>query len=226
MNEELPAFVEVCALYKSYQGGVVQAVQGADFRVGRGEVVSIMGPSGCGKSTLLSLIGALDRPSGGKIVIDGEDLANRGALHRFRAQTIGFVFQFHHLVPTLTLLENVETPMVALGVGKRERRERAQALLSEVGLEKRLHFRPSQISGGERQRAAVARALINMPQLIIADEPTGNLDSENGDAVIELLLKRSRHQGATVLLATHNPEIALRTDRVLQMRDGRVLAPC
>jgi ABC-type lipoprotein export system ATPase subunit len=182
--------------------------------------VAVTGPSGCGKSTLLSLIGLLDRPTSGRVRIGGADLSGIARPAAFRARRIGFVFQFHHLVPTMTLAENVAAPMVALGVGRRRRRLRAQALLEQVDLVHRADFLPSRVSGGERQRAAVARALSNEPPVILADEPTGNLDSRNGAVVVDLLLQHARREGALVIIATHNPEIARLGDRHLALLDG------
>jgi ABC-type lipoprotein export system ATPase subunit len=186
-------------------------------------VVALTGPSGCGKSTLLSILGLLDQPTYGLVRIAGEDLAQVRSANMFRARHIGFVFQFHHMVPTMTLLENVMAPMIALGVPSAERKHRAAELLAQMGLSARATFLPAHVSGGERQRAAVARALINRPQLILADEPTGNLDSKNGELVINLLIEHARSQSALVLLATHNPEIARAANRQLALRDGRLI---
>jgi putative ABC transport system ATP-binding protein len=210
-------------LCRDYESGGVQALREVSFTAAAGRSVALTGPSGCGKSTLLSLIGLLDRPSRGRIQVAGQDLAQVRDAHAFRARQVGFVFQFHHLLPTMTLLENVEAPMVALGLPRRERRERAAAMLDRVDLGARAHFLPAQVSGGERQRAAVARALVNQPALLLADEPTGNLDSRNGQRVVDLLVAQARERGALVLMATHNPEIATALDQRIELRDGAVV---
>lgn len=207
---------------RRFAGGV-QALAGVSFTAHAGEVVAITGPSGCGKSTLLALMGLLDQPTTGRVILGGRDLASIRHPARFRARTIGFVFQFHHMVPTMTLVENIAAPMIATGVGRRERQSRAEALLEEMGLARRARFLPRHVSGGERQRAAVARALVNRPALILADEPTGNLDSRNGAVVVELLVRQARTQGALVIMATHNPEVAQVADWCLELRDGAVV---
>jgi putative ABC transport system ATP-binding protein len=217
--------LSVEGLGRDYEGGSVQALRDVAFSVGRGQTVALTGPSGCGKSTLLSLIGLLDRPSHGRILLDGADLAQVRDVHAFRARCVGFVFQFHHMLPTMTLQENVEAPMIALGLPRQARRERAAAMLAQVDLASRAHFLPAQVSGGERQRAAVARALVNEPAVVLADEPTGNLDTGNGRRVIELLITQARARHALVLVATHNPEIAAALDRHIELRDGRLVQP-
>jgi putative ABC transport system ATP-binding protein len=211
-------------LTRHYDRGAVRALAGVTFEAEAGEIVAVTGPSGSGKSTLLSLIGLLDRPTAGRIWIAGQDLAAVRQPSAFRARHLGFVFQFHHLVSTMTLAENVAAPLVPLGVPRRVRRARARELLERMGLSDRADFLPTHVSGGERQRAAVARALINAPPVILADEPTGNLDSHNGEAVLQLLLTAARSRGALVLVATHNAEIARRADRRLELRDGRRVA--
>jgi putative ABC transport system ATP-binding protein len=216
------AAVSTRDLVKHYDGGLVRAVDGVSLDVGRGEVVALMGPSGCGKTTLLNLIGSLERPDRGEVLIGGRPLDEHRPLHRFRARALGFVFQFHHLLPALTLLENVEAATYPLGLSRRVARERSIELLHELGLADRMHARPGQLSGGERQRGAVARALVNDPDLILADEPTGNLDSAGGRQMVALLLARCRARSATVLIATHNLEVAEVADRMLFMRDGRL----
>ncbi len=218
MNEGV--LLQVLGLGRDYDHGAVRALHAVDFTAGRGETVALTGPSGCGKSTLLSLIGLLDRPSRGCIRVDGIDLAGVQHGAAFRARRVGFVFQFHHMVPTMTLQENVEAPMVALGLPRAVRHKRAAALLSSMDLDTRAGFLPAQVSGGERQRAAVARALVNQPDLLLADEPTGNLDSRNGQRVIELLVQHARSQRAVLLVATHNQEIAAAMDRRIALRDG------
>ncbi len=193
-----------------------------DLRVERSEFVAITGPSGSGKSTLLGLVAGLDAPSGGRIVIDERDISGLGEddLARLRGDKIGFVFQFFHLIPSLTALENVMVPMEI--AGRADAGARARALLDEVGLTARGHHYPSQLSGGEQQRVAFARALSNDPPILLADEPTGNLDSANGQHVMELLLDIRQSRGVTLLLATHDMTIAARADRTLRLRGGRV----
>ena len=207
-------------LVKHYDGGLVKALNGISFEVEKSEVVALMGPSGCGKSTLLNLVGTLDTPTSGEILIDGRSISAHRPLDRFRARTIGFVFQFHHLIPGLSLLENTELPMYPLGISKKAMRKRATEMLVKVGLTDRMNFLPTKVSGGERQRAAIARALVNGPSIILADEPTGSVDTETGKAILDHLIHLCHSQGATMLIATHNLEIAAVTDRVLHMRDG------
>ncbi|MDZ7589589.1 MAG: ABC transporter ATP-binding protein [Rubrivivax sp.] len=216
-----PVLLQVSDLGRDYDHGRVRALHEVSFSAQRGQTVALTGPSGCGKSTLLSLIGLLDRPDRGRVQVDGIDLAmvRRGA--DFRARRVGFVFQFHHMVPTMTLQENVEAPMLALGVPLAQRRARAAQLLQSMGLGARAGFLPTHVSGGERQRAAVARALVNRPALLLADEPTGNLDSRAGEQVIELLVGHARNQQALLLVATHNPDIAAAMDRRIELLDGR-----
>ena len=213
--------LEVSDLGRDYDRGRVRALHEVSFSAQRGQTLALTGPSGCGKSTLLSLIGLLDRPDRGRVQVDGIDLAGvrRGA--DFRARRVGFVFQFHHMVPTMTLQENVEAPMLALGVPLAQRRSRAAQLLDSMGLGARAGFLPTHVSGGERQRAAVARALVNRPALLLADEPTGTLDSRAGEQVIELLVGHARSQQALLLVATHNPDIAAAMDRRIELLDGR-----
>ncbi len=218
------ALLTVAELSRHHDGGAVKALDGVSFEARAGEVVALTGPSGCGKSTLLSLIGLLDQPTFGSVSIAGQNLATVRQAGHFRLQHIGFVFQFHHMVTTMTLLENVAAPLVALGLPRAERRARASAMLAQMDLSSRADFLPAKVSGGERQRAAVARALITRPPLLLADEPTGNLDSHNNTVVVELLMAHARAQGALVLIATHNPEIARKADRRIALRDGRLVA--
>jgi len=196
-----------------------------DLHVKAGERLAIVGPSGSGKSTLIGLMAGLDQPTSGEILIDGTDITRLGedALARLRGEKIGFVFQFFHLVPSLTAFENVLVPMEI--AGRRGAPERARALLAEVGLGDRGHHYPSQLSGGEQQRVAVARALSNEPAVVMADEPTGNLDSTNGQHVIDLLFDVNARRGTTLVLVTHDAALAARADVQLTLRDGRVVAP-
>jgi ABC-type lipoprotein export system ATPase subunit len=216
--------VETHDLTKVYENGAaVRALDGVTLRVERGEFIAVMGPSGSGKSTLLNLIGALDRPTSGRVLVDGQNLAEVKDLDRFRAHTVGFVFQLHNLIPTLNARENVEVPMVARGMGRGARRRRSEELLELVGLGDRAHHLPNQLSGGQRQRVAIARSLANEPALVLADEPTGNLDSESGGEVIDLMHRLNAELETTFVIVTHDPAVARRTDRVLVMRDGRVV---
>jgi putative ABC transport system ATP-binding protein len=211
-------------LVKTYDRGRVRALDGLDLTVENGEFVSVVGPSGSGKSTLLHMLGALDRPDSGRVLLEGHDLAERKRLDRVRARSIGFVFQLHNLLPALTARENVEVPVRALGVSRGERRRRAAALLETVGLGDRLDHRPGELSGGERQRVAVARAVVNEPRLVLADEPTGDLDREAGLRIMELLAELRRQRGLTVVLVTHNPDLAAAAPRTVRILDGRVVA--
>ncbi len=216
----------VCArdLTRVYGTSVpVYALDHVSFEIGEGEMVAVMGPSGSGKSTLLNMVGALDRPTSGAVYIDGHDLTQVRDIDRFRARTVGFVFQMHNLIPTLTALENVEVPMRGQGLSAGRRRARALELLETVGLADREGHLPSQLSGGQRQRVAIARALANEPRLILADEPTGNLDSVSGQEVIDLLRALNRDQGATVILVTHDGRVARATGRILNMMDGKIV---
>ncbi len=209
-------------LTKDYDDGLVRALRGVSLEIAKGEIVSIMGPSGCGKSTLLNLIGTLDAPTEGEIRIDGKPLADYKPFDSFRAKTIGFIFQFHHLVPNLTLLENVELPMYSFPIPKSARREKAIHLLEEMGLEDRIHFLPTRVSGGERQRAAIARAIINDPPIILADEPTGSVDTFIGNRIMDFLIDLCEQKKVTLIIATHNHEVAARTKRIIRIRSGQV----
>ncbi|NBD35774.1 MAG: ATP-binding cassette domain-containing protein [Chloroflexi bacterium] len=215
--------IETRDLVKIYgDGAEVRALDGVNMRVERGEFLAVMGPSGSGKSTLLNMIGALDRPTSGQVLVNGQDLAVIRDLDRFRARTVGFVFQLHNLIPTLNAQENVAVPLIGLGVGARERRARAEELLELVGLGNRMDHLPSQLSGGQRQRVAIARSLANEPALVLADEPTGNLDSESGGAVVDLLRRLNAELDTTFVIVTHDLTVARQTDRVLDMRDGQI----
>jgi ABC-type lipoprotein export system ATPase subunit len=213
--------VRAVALTKIYEPGV-RALDGVDLEIARGEFVAVVGPSGSGKSTLLYMLGALDYPTSGEVTINGRAVTRESNLDRLRAEEVGFVFQMHNLIPTLTCRENVEIPMIALDRPARERRERALRLLEQVGLAARADFIATRVSGGERQRVAVARALANRPTVVLADEPTGNLDSKTGLEVLELMLNLRSETALTLVLVTHNLELAGRADRVLTLRDGRI----
>ncbi len=200
----------------------IWALREVDLEVEQGDFVSIIGPSGSGKTTLLNMLGALDKPTSGSVYIEGVDLRslNGGELCKLRLRKIGFVFQLHHLIPTLTALENVELPMILLKVPRQERRKRSSELLSLVGLAARSNHKPSQLSGGESQRVAIARALANDPSIILADEPTGNVDSETAMALMDLFEKANRELGKTIVVVTHNIEVARRARKVLCLKDG------
>jgi putative ABC transport system ATP-binding protein len=212
-------------LHKTYPTGEahVTALAGVSLTLERGEFVALMGPSGCGKSTLLHLCGAMDRPTSGRIAIEGRELGSLGddELTRLRRDRIGFVFQFFNLLPTLTIADNIALPCLLAGAPASEARARARHFADRVGISHRLPHYPQQVSGGEMQRAAIARALVHHPALLIADEPTGNLDSDNGANVLALVRDLNRETGTTILLATHAAEVAAAASRVLRMRDGR-----
>ena len=214
------------ALKKTYLGGAapVAALRGVSLALEPGDFVALMGPSGCGKSTLLHLCGAMDRPSAGRLTFEGRDVGtlDDDALTRLRRDRIGFVFQFFNLLPTLTIGENIALPCLLGGMPAKEAEARAALLAQRVGIAHRLAHYPQQVSGGEAQRAAVARALVHRPALLVADEPTGNLDSVNGANVLSLLCDLNRDLGITILLATHAADVAAAASRTVRMRDGRL----
>jgi putative ABC transport system ATP-binding protein len=216
------------AVAKRYELGETEvvALAGVDLEIGAGEFVAIAGPSGSGKSTLLHLLGALDVPDSGSVAIEGQDLAGLAERQRtlLRRRRLGFVFQSFHLVPVLSALENVEYPLWIDDVPAAERRARARAMLAAVGLENRQEHRSDRLSGGERQRVAIARALVHRPAAVLADEPTGNLDSANGEAIFDLMLSVRRELGTTFVLATHDPRLMERAPRRIDLRDGRIVA--
>jgi len=222
MNE----IIELKGVTKIYKMDkvLVPALRGINLKIRKGEFVSIMGPSGSGKTTLMNLIGCLDRPTEGEIYIANKNVAKLGddELAKLRREKIGFVFQQFNLIPRLTALENVELPMWFAGLSKKKRRERAIELLKLVGLEKRIHHKPAELSGGERQRVSIARALANNPEIILADEPTGNLDTKTGKEIIEIL-KDLNKQGKTIVLVTHDETFAKEAERIIKIRDGRLL---
>ncbi len=218
--------IQAKGLTRHYQAGseVVKALDGVDFEVSRGEFVALVGPSGSGKSTLLNLIGILDRPTAGDILIEGQSLAQATEPQRIkhRRERVGFIFQSFNLIPTLSAVENVEVPMMLANVGKRQRRDRALELLARVDLAHRASHQPNQLSGGEKQRVAIARALANRPALLLADEPTGNLDSKTGARVLELLSELVQGGQVTMLLVTHDPQVAEHADQIIHLLDGRI----
>jgi putative ABC transport system ATP-binding protein len=216
------AEVVVDRVFRSFEQGRIAALVDVSFRVEAGEFVSVTGPSGCGKSTLLNLIGALDRIDSGSIVVGGEQVERLADAARYRGTVVGFIFQFHNLIPTLTAIENVQLPMLGRRIGRGERMERARLLLEEVGLSHRSSAFPPTLSGGERQRVAIGRALANEPRLLLADEPTGALDSTTGGQIVELLHAVRSQRGTTILLVTNDPGVAQAADRTLRIRDGRI----
>jgi putative ABC transport system ATP-binding protein len=221
MSEHL---LETRDLAKSYDGGRIQALRGVDLEVDAGEFVAIRGPSGSGKSTLLHLLGGLDTPSRGEVLYRGRTLSECADLDAYRSQSVGFVFQAFHLLPTLTALQNVQVPMCEGNRTRRERLERAEALLREVGLEERLQQYPNELSAGERQRVAIARSLANGPEILLADEPTGNLDSESAARILDLLGGLQSERNLTLLVVTHDPEVAERAQHQVHFRNGRICA--
>lgn len=224
MSETPPIVVSVRDVQKSYDDGRIRALTGMNLEVGQGEWVAIIGPSGCGKSTLLHLVAALDRPDSGHIHVYGSDLDAIGDAAAYRRNVMGLVFQLHNLLPSLTAVENVEVPMFGSGHHRQARRSRAHDLLDLVGLADRANDRPTQLSGGQRQRVAIARALANDPPLLLADEPTGSLDSDAGRRVLDLIAQLREQRNLTTIMVTHDPSVAARADRIVEMLDGR-LAP-
>ena len=220
------ALIETHDVTKSYKLGkkvIVDALRGVSVAIEKGEYVAIMGPSGSGKSTLMHILGCLDKPSTGSYILNGEDVSKvgKGRLARIRGREIGFVFQSFNLLPRATLLRNVELPMLYAGYGRKERKAKAIEALERVGLGDRIAHRPNELSGGQRQRAAIARALVNTPSLLLADEPTGNLDSKSGDDVMKLF-DALNAEGHTVVVVTHEPDIAARARRIIRVVDGKI----
>jgi putative ABC transport system ATP-binding protein len=219
--------VKVVEVQKTYKLGEnqVQALRGVNLEIEKGEFVAFTGPSGSGKTTLLNLIGVLDKPTQGKVYVDEIDLTllKEKDLTKLRRSTIGFIFQFYNLIPVLSAIENVELPMLIAGVKSKERENRAKELLKMVGLADRINHRPDELSGGEQQRVAIVRALANKPSIVLADEPTGDLDSKTGKEVMNALRDLSNHEGATVIVVTHDPTVASMTSKIFEMRDGKII---
>jgi putative ABC transport system ATP-binding protein len=214
-------------IYKRYRLGKVdlEAIRGISLEINPGSFVVIMGPSGSGKSTLLNMLGCLDIPTTGKIFLKGEDVAkmSENKLAQLRGRTIGFIFQEFNLIPNLTALENVTLPMIFQGISEKQRKERAIELLASLGLENRVNHQPSELSGGERQRVAIARAFANNPEVVIADEPTGNLDSTTGKKIMEILVNLHKNEGKTLVVVTHDPNIAQYSQEVIDIKDGQII---
>ena len=222
----MPALLEAKGLKKTYRMGrvLVSALQGTTFDVAEGEFVAVFGPSGSGKSTLLHVLGGLDRPDEGEVSVDGVSLStlNDNALAEVRLRKIGFVFQFFNLLPRLTALRNVELPLTLADLSEKESIKKAEDMLKLVGLEDRMNHRPSEMSGGEQQRIAIARALINDPKIVLADEPTGNLDTSTGGEIVQLMKRLNEEKGQTFVVVTHDPAIAETVDRIIYLKDGRI----
>ncbi|MHA1650800.1 MAG: ABC transporter ATP-binding protein [Candidatus Helarchaeota archaeon] len=223
----MDAIVELVNVTKTYILGEIKihALRKINIKISRGEIVGIMGPSGSGKTTLLNLIGTLDKPDSGEIYLDGIDISSlrESELIKIRRQKIGYIFQFYNLIPVLNALENVCLPMLLRGVDRRKRERRAKELLELVGLKNRMLHKPDELSGGEQQRVAIARALANNPSLILADEPTGDLDEETGITVVKQMRKIIEQEKRTLIIVTHDPLIAKFTNRVLHLRDGQII---
>lgn len=214
--------VELNNIKKSYENGKIKALDGVSLEIKKGEFVSIIGPSGSGKSTLLNMLGALDLPTKGKINVAGYDLTKTKDLSHFRSKKIGFIFQLHNLVPNLTVIENVEIPMYESNFSSKKMHERALKLLDYVGLQEKANRKPTQLSGGERQRVAIARALANNPSIILADEPTGSLDSKTGQMILQGLKDIHEKENVTLIMVTHDMNVALMAERTIEVLDGKI----
>lgn len=215
--------VEIKNLVKSYENGHIKALNGIDLTINEGEFVSIIGPSGSGKSTLLNMLGALDSPDSGSISVAGYDLISNKKLNEFRSQKIGFVFQLHNLIPNLSVVENIEIPMFTSKLSNGEMRNKALSLLDIVGLRDKASQKPSKLSGGERQRVAIARALANDPSIILADEPTGSLDSKTSNKILKQLIDLHKTQNVTLIIVTHDMDVAKLADRTIEVLDGKLV---
>lgn len=222
MEKKSNQFITVNNLVKSYDDGKIKALNGIDLEIEKGDFISIIGPSGSGKSTLLNMLGALDIPNSGTLKIDGVDLTQKEDLSEFRSEKIGFVFQLHNLIPNLSVFENVQIPLIGTGISENEMENRASELLVSVGLEDKMNQQPTKLSGGQRQRVAIARALVNNPSIILADEPTGSLDSKTGDVILEVLKEIHMKNNVTLIIVTHEPYVANMADRTIKIRDGKI----
>nr|QNO44974.1 putative ABC transporter ATP-binding protein [Methanosarcinales archaeon ANME-2c ERB4] len=226
MMENMKKIIEIRNLTRIYgDGSEVRALDGVNLDIERGEFLAIIGPSGSGKSTLLNQIGILDTPTSGTILLDGVDItkASEKERSRLRNRKIGFIFQYHHLLPDFNAIENVMMPLLINGVKRSKARKMASQMLEEVGLDDRADHRPNQLSGGQNQRVAIARALANSPEIVIGDEPTGNLDSKASDAIYELLRRLNHEHNQTFILVTHDAQMAAKTDRIIRLVDGRIV---
>ena len=217
--------VEIKDLYKSYEKGKIKALNGINLTIKEGEFVSIIGPSGSGKSTLLNMLGALDIPDSGKINVAGKDLKSDKKLNKFRAEQIGFIFQLHNLIPNINVRENIEIPMYTQKLSSSKMKERSLKLLEDVGLYDKADILPNKLSGGERQRVAIARALANNPSIILADEPTGSLDSKTSNKILKLLINLHKDKKATLIIVTHDMDVAKLADRYIEVLDGKIISP-
>ena len=216
--------VEIKDLYKSYEDGKIRALNGINLTIADGEFVSIIGPSGSGKSTLLNMLGALDVPDSGSITVAGEDLKSSKKLNEFRGEKIGFIFQLHNLIPNISVRENVEIPMFTQKMSSSEMKNHALKLLDDVGLKDKADILPSKLSGGERQRVAIARALANNPSIILADEPTGSLDSKTSSKILKQLIDLHEDKNVTLIIVTHDMDVAKLADRVIEVLDGEIIS--
>ena len=216
--------VEIKGLYKSYENGNIKALNGIDLTIEDGEFVSIIGPSGSGKSTLLNMLGALDIPDSGSITVAGQDLRSSKKLNEFRGEKIGFIFQLHNLIPNISVRENIEIPMYTQKRSSKEMKARALKLLDDVGLKDKADIMPNKLSGGERQRVAIARALANEPSIILADEPTGSLDSKTSSRILKQLIDLHEDKNVTLIIVTHDMDVARLADRVIEVLDGEIIS--
>ena len=216
--------VDMKNVYKSYENGNIKALNGIDLTIADGEFVSIIGPSGSGKSTLLNMLGALDIPDSGSINVAGHDLTASKNLNEFRAEKIGFIFQLHNLIPNISVVENIEIPMFTQKLSSKEMRANALKLLGDVGLEDKADIMPNKLSGGERQRVAIARALANDPSIILADEPTGSLDSKTSSKILKQLIDLHEDKNVTLIIVTHDMDVAKLADRVIEVLDGEIIS--
>jgi putative ABC transport system ATP-binding protein len=224
IKTDINPIINIKNLKKSYDNNKIKALNGVDLEIKKGEFVAIMGPSGSGKSTLLNMIGALDGADSGSIEVAGIDLFKTKKLNEFRSKEIGFVFQMHNLIPNLTVLENVEIPLYETSLSSDEMHERALELLNAMGLKDKVNQKPTRLSGGERQRVAIARALVNHPSIILADEPTGALDSKNGKIILDLLKDLHQRENVTLIVVTHAPEVSEMAERTIEVLDGKVVS--
>lgn len=215
--------IELKNVVKTFEEGRIKALNGVDLEIKEGEFVSIIGPSGSGKSTLLNMLGALDTPESGEITVAGYDLVNSKNLHVFRGEKLGFIFQLHNLISSISVVENVEIPMFTTGLSSKEMREKALDLLDRVGLKDKANISPTKLSGGERQRVAIARSLANDPEILLADEPTGALDSKTSQLILEELTRLHKEENVTLIVVTHDMNVAKLADRIIEVFDGKII---